>query len=52
MKWPCYVNMEEEKPIFEEMFIKGDSVIDISVYKEYIIRYSDLKVSNYIKLNY
>ncbi|MCB6713351.1 hypothetical protein LI160_07085 [Bacteroides xylanisolvens] len=43
---------EEEKPIFEEMFIKGDSVIDISVYKEYIIRYSDLKVSNYIKLNY
>lgn len=43
--------LEEEKPLFEEVFIKGDSVIDISVYKECFIRYSDLKVSNYIKLN-
>ena len=36
--------LEEEKPLFEEVFIKGDSVIDISVYKECFIRYSDLKV--------
>ena len=43
---------EDEKPIFEEMFIKEDSVIDISVYKECVIRYSGLKVSHYIKLNH
>lgn len=42
--------LEDEKPIFEEAFIKGDSVIDVSVYKNYIVRYADLKVSNCIKL--
>ena len=35
MKWPCYVNMEEEKPIF---FVpqKAVSVLTISMFGEYL----------------
>lgn len=48
--WLTVSNILNMEPLYNELFEKGDEIIKISVYPEYIIRIKNLKVDKVIKL--